>query len=131
MSQLKHLTILRSLRRMLALIVVTAGVFLAVKGLSAQAAFFSNVEDLPIMPGLEEILDAGMVFDKPEGRIVEVVAIGAVSRNAIIAFYKSTLPELGWIREGLTDFARSGEVLRFRIDDRDGEASIRFTIAPN
>ena len=116
---------------MLAFTLVIIGVFLAVKGPSAQAAFFSNVEDLPIMPGLEEILDAGMVFDKPEGRIVEVVAIGAVSRNAIMAFYRSTLPELGWRRESPTDFTRSGEVLRFRIDDRDGEATIRFTIAPD
>tara|TARA_Y100001960_G_scaffold330653_1_gene425269 strand:+ start:1181 stop:1531 length:351 start_codon:yes stop_codon:yes gene_type:complete len=116
---------------MLAITLVTLSIFAAIKDLSAQVTFFSNVEDLPIMHGLEEIFEAGMVFDKPEGRIIEVIAIGAVSHEAILDFYGSTLPELGWRRIGLTDFTRSGEILSFRIDDSDGEATIRFIIAPN
>ncbi|MBH63645.1 MAG: hypothetical protein CL569_14585 [Alphaproteobacteria bacterium] len=116
---------------MLFLALVMAGVSLAGQHPSAQAAFFSQVEDLPIMPGLEEVVDEGMVFDKPEGRIVEVVAIGAVSRQAIMAFYGATLPELGWKQESSTDYARSGEVLRFRVDNRGDEFTIRFTIAPH
>ncbi len=35
------------------------------------AAFRAGVADLPLMPGLAEVPDSGMVFDKPAGRIVE------------------------------------------------------------
>ena len=97
----------------------------------AQAVFFSNVEDLPLMSGLREVVDEGMVFDKPEGRIVEAIAIGAVSREAIATFYNTTLPELGWQQNGSDTFSRSGEVLRYRLGVVDGETSIRFSIAPD
>ncbi len=99
--------------------------------LLAQAAFFSAVEDLPLMSGLLEIVDEGMVFDKPEGRIVEVAAVGVVSRDAVVAYYESALPELGWERRGTAEFARSGEVLRYRLDAAGGTTEIRFTIAPS
>ena len=97
----------------------------------AQAVFFSNVEDLPLMSGMREVVDEGMVFDKPEGRIVEAIAIGAVSREAIATFYNTTLPELGWQQNGSDTFSRSGEVLRYRLGFVDGETSIRFSIAPD
>jgi hypothetical protein len=97
----------------------------------AQTVFFSNVEDLPLMPGLREVVDEGMVFDKPEGRIVEVIAIGAVSREAITKFYNATLPELGWEQTGSGNFSRSREVLRYRLSAVEAEASVRFTIAPD
>ena len=110
------------------------GMFIAGGAMSrplAQAAFFSTVEDLPLMSGLLEIVEEGMVFDKPEGRIVEVVAAGAVLRGAVVAYYESTLPELGWHREGGAEFVRSGEVLRYRLGTVGEMTEIRFTIAPN
>ena len=97
----------------------------------AQTAFFSNVEDLPLMSGLREVVDEGMVFDKPEGRIVEAIAIGAVSREAVAAFYTAALPELGWEQKGSDTFSRSGEVLRYRLGVVEGETSVRFSIAPD
>ena len=116
------------------LVGLTLGMFIAggaMSGLIAQAAFFSTVEDLPLMSGLLEIADEGMVFDKPEGRIVEVVAAGTVLHGAVVAYYESTLPELGWHRKGAAEFVRSGEVLRYRLETVGGMTEIRFTIAPN
>jgi hypothetical protein len=104
---------------------------IAIERPAAQAVFFSDVEDLPLMSGLREIVDEGMVFDKPEGRIVEAIAIGTVSGEAIAAFYNATLPELGWEQIGSDTFSRSGEVLQYRLGVVEGETSVRFSIAPN
>ena len=108
-----------------------AGLLFAVTvGAVAQAAFFSAVEDLPLMPGLQEVADEGMIFDKPEGRIVEAVAAGKVSQDDITAFYDATLPQLGWERTAAATFMRSGEVLRYRLEAVNDDIIIRVTIAP-
>jgi hypothetical protein len=55
----------------------TAVLFLALLSVTALAradAFFQSVNDIPLMPGLNEITDQEMVFDKPEGRIAEAAA---------------------------------------------------------
>ena len=118
-------------RWLIGLALVMAVMPIALEHPVAQAVFFSNVEDLPLMSGLRVVVDEGMVFDKPEGRIVEAIAIGAVSREAIATFYNTTLPELGWQQNGSDTFSRSGEVLRYRLGVVDGETSIRFSIAPD
>ncbi|MDH5749772.1 MAG: hypothetical protein OEY85_10740, partial [Rhodospirillales bacterium] len=40
--------------------------------------FVSGMEDLPLMPGLEEVAASSIVFDTPQGRIVETFATGNV-----------------------------------------------------
>jgi hypothetical protein len=59
--------------------------------------FIAGIEDLPVMPGLAEIADAGLIFDKPSGRIVEAYAQGEVGEQAVLDFYQETLPQLGWL----------------------------------
>ena len=97
----------------------------------APAVFFSTLEDLPVMSGLVEVVGEGMVFDKPEGRVVEAVAAGAAPREAVVAYYEAVLPELGWKRRGNAEFARSGEILRYHLETVGGTTEIRFTIVPN
>ena len=60
------------------------------------ARFVAGLEDLPLMPGLDAVREAGVWFDTPQGRIVEAYATGPVTRGAIEAFYAETLPQLGW-----------------------------------
>ncbi len=115
--------------------------FLALSALGAQgpapaalaeeaAAFMTGVADLPLMPGLAEVPDAGVVFDKPAGRIVEAYAEGAVSRAAVTAFYISTLPNLGWHAKAEALFQREGELLRLSFMGDDGALVVRFTLQP-
>ncbi len=115
--------------------------FLALSALGAQgpapaalaeeaAAFMADVADLPLMPGLAEVPDAGVVFDKPAGRIVEAYAAGAVSRAAVTAFYISTLPNLGWRAKAEALFQREGELLRLGFMGDDGALVVRFTLQP-
>jgi len=135
----------RPLPRRLAGLVVTClpalSALLAASALGAQgpapaalteeaAAFMAGVADLPLMPGLAEVPDAGVVFDKPAGRIVEAYAQGAVSRAAVTAFYLGTLPNLGWRAKADALFQREGELLRLGFMGDDGALVVRFTLQP-
>ncbi len=112
--------------------VLAAGLFPATAGLAAAdgATFVADVEDLPLMPGLAEVSGAGVVFDKPGGRIVEAYAEGAVGRAEVIDFYRRTLPQLGWAAAGGTAYRREGERLEIVILGGDGDLVVRFTLQP-
>ena len=44
--------------------------------------FLAGFEDLPLMPGIKPVANAGVAFDSPGGRIVESYATGAVTPKA-------------------------------------------------
>ena len=96
----------------------------------ADGRFVSGIADLPLMPGLEEIEESAMVFSKPEGRIVEVMARGAVTREAASAFYDQTLPQLGWRPHRAGDWRRENEILRLDMKDGEYGVVIQFTLTP-
>lgn len=98
--------------------------------LAAQDGFIAGVEDLPLMPGLSEIADAGLVFDKPSGRIVEAFAEGAVSRQAVEAFYDSTLPQLGWSPQSNRTFQREGERLHIKVREGAEGVTVEYRLSP-
>ncbi|MGK2285589.1 hypothetical protein [Pedomonas sp. V897] len=52
--------------------------------------------DVPLMPGLAEVADSRLTFDKEEGSIVETVLEGAVAREQAEAYYAGALAGLGW-----------------------------------
>ena len=74
--------------------------------------FLSAIDDLPLMTQLNEIQGSIMEFDSPSGRIIETIAMGAVSEDAVLLFYSETLPQLGWAETSPNTFVRDGEVLR-------------------
>ena len=102
-----------------------------------NSAFIAGVEDLPLMPGLAEVSGAGIVFDKPSGRIVEAYAEGPVSRADVAWFYADvawfyleTLPHLGWQAKAESIFAREGERLQLIYLGSDGDLVVRFVLQP-
>jgi len=111
-------------------------VALAISGLAFaqdQAGFFKNMDDLPIMPGLTELEEAGMVFDSPTGRIVEAFAAGHATDDDIIRFYAATLPQLGWVRGSQTTYSRDGEVLSLELQPPPAAGQplgVRFSLSP-
>jgi hypothetical protein len=120
-------------RRLLiaALIAVAALVGVGAASLRAQVqSYIAEVEDLPLMPGLAEVEDAGVIFDKPDGRIVQAYAQGEVAREAVLAFYHQTLPQLGWRPTGAATFRREGEALSLSFLDGGGALIVRFTLVP-
>ena len=97
---------------------------LAGAGLSpalARDAYLSLAPDIPLAPGLLEFDDGQVVFDKPEGRIVRIEAERLETQGAgdgVPAFYRETLPNLGWQLNGagnsadnVLTFQRGGETL--------------------
>ncbi|MEE8535815.1 MAG: hypothetical protein V3S45_07175 [Kiloniellales bacterium] len=96
----------------------------------AAVAYVAGVEDLPLMPGLVEVAGAGVVFDKPAGRIVEAYVQGQVDREAVLRFYRRSLPPLGWEVLGETRFRREGEELGLEFVSEEGPLVLRFSLRP-
>jgi hypothetical protein len=92
------------------------------------AGFVPGTEDVPLMPGLAPT-DRPVVFDKPQGRIVETAAKGKVTREGVRRFYKETLPGLGW-REEAGEWRREAEALRIETKGRDGDLRVEFSLSP-
>ncbi len=111
--------------------VVVITMVLAGAGARAAERFFSAISDLPVMAGLVEVADARMVFDKPEGRIVQVAASGTVSRTDVLRFYTDVLPRLGWTRAEDGTFRSGGERLSLRMRRGDGTLMVHFSLSPD
>jgi len=94
-------------------------------------AFLQNINDIPLMPGLYEMLEEGVVFDKPGGRIAAAEAITDIDQAAEIqSFYSHVLPRMGWVPAGVNAYIREGEVLRIAIEDQGRDRIVHFTVSP-
>ena len=117
------------------LAVLGFAVLIAAKAQADDPQYLVAVTDLPLPPGLVEDVDAGVNFDKPEGRIVEAIARGSLSKLEVGSFYRAALPGLGW--KPLTDeepgtrWRRGGEILSVDIVDEGNPLVVRFSIAPD
>ncbi len=105
---------------------------LAAQGPARQipARYVADVADLPLMPGLEEMKENRLVFDKPAGRIVESYAGGAMTRHDVLAFYDTTLPQLGWRRDSSGGYLRDGERLQLTLREAAGGVTVQFRLLP-
>ena len=109
---------------------VLIGFCLTAFGAMAGERFLSAIHDLPLMPGLTEASGSAVVFSKPEGRIVEVAAHGAVKRAAVLGFYRRTLPQLGWRLDSKGAFVRERERLALGFSRASGRLVVQFSLAP-
>lgn len=123
---------------MLRAFIFSAFLILAPAPLLAQAQddagapqFFRSLNDVPLMPGLYEMADEAVMFDKPEGRIAESAAYSqSLDRDAIRDFYRNTLPQLGWRHIGRDAFVRQDERLRMRVETEDDYRIVHFMVEP-
>jgi hypothetical protein len=106
-------------------------VIAATLGMSSARAqqFVPGTEDVPLMRELAPVKDSDIVFDKPEGRIIEASARGKVSKAAVRSFYASTLPQLGWKASG-ESWTRETETLHLDFAGHDGDLWVTFTLLP-
>ncbi len=117
----------------LRLIAVIVALGLSVPGLAADPVrFMQTIEDLPLMPGLDEDAASGINFDSPGGRIVEVYAVGRVTAAEVTAFYQEVLPQLGWRGDAGGLYIRDAESLRIEAISAEpsGPLSVRFRVQP-
>lgn len=97
--------------------------------------FLSALDDVPVMPGFVEDVDAAVSFDTANGRIASARISGSrrpgVDAGALLAFYGASLPALGWRAESPTRFRRDGEVLRLTLDSAGAGLALRFDLRPD
>lgn len=104
---------------------------LAMPVLAAEEHFFEALYDVPVMPGLEELPDQAMLFDKPDGRIASVVAASKTLGEADInRFYDETLQQMGWKKGGKNQYVRGSDRLSMDILKRPPLTVVHFTLEP-
>ncbi len=86
--------------------------------------------DVPIMNKLQIETELGFAFDSPNGRIVMIFASTTVSSPEIMAFYNSTLGQLGW-RGNEGTWLRGSEKLKIGIVETVRGPLWRILLKPN
>ena len=86
--------------------------------------------DVPIMNKLQIEPELGFAFDSPNGRIVMIFASTTVPSSEIMAFYGSTLAQLGW-RGADGTWLRGSEKLRIGIVETVRGPLWRILLKPN
>ena len=112
--------------------------FLSATGGQAAERFVDGIEDLPLMSGMENVPAASVAFDSGTGRIVvafaEQAKAGAMDFSAVVGFYASTLPQLGWtagaLSEKMARWTREGEELILEAVAVRPELVVRFSLSP-
>jgi len=103
-----------------ALMLACATVLFAAQPLMAEDNYLSAASDIPLATQLDENVDEVLVFDKPQGRIIQMTATYNTwfsKPAAVKLFYRSNLPNLGWqdVTSGADDrltFRRESEMLQ-------------------
>ena len=63
----------------------------------AEASFVEGLEDIPLPADLTQIEDTGLSFGNEEIRFIEIsFESNTLSFDKVVAFYKETLPQMGW-----------------------------------
>ena len=114
-------------------ILTTASPALAAKDIhgdgktTAALTYSSIMDDLPLMPGMREMPETLVIFDKPEGRIASARVESIIPKVNVTAYYTETLPALGWYPENPQIYVRDNQILTIRFDT---PTSILFELAP-
>lgn len=113
------------------------GIVLAILCLYAHPAqagkeqYFEALYDVPVMPGLEELPDQALLFDKPDGRIASVVAASKTLKEADIRrFYEDTLSQMGWKKNKPNQYLRGSDQLSLEVVRRPPVTIVHFTLEP-
>lgn len=108
---------------------------------SQEGALLDDL-DLPLMDGLVENREAALLFDSPDGRIINAEASGALKANEVNNFYRMVLPSLGWkmniSKSNCEDGAqyclfadREKESLTLNVIENTSGLKVLFALSPN
>jgi hypothetical protein len=96
---------------------------------ASDAGYFSALPDLPLPPSFIEDMGAALSFETGSARIVEGVAHGPAGTD-ISAFYRDSLPMLGWQALGPRRYSREGEVLTLTPQRQGGQQILAIRLEP-
>jgi hypothetical protein len=94
--------------------------------------FIDILGDVPLYEGINVDYDSLLIFDKPDGRYIELVAYikSGVHAAQIEQFYAQSLPMLGWKNMGNRAFVRQNERLKINFHESDSTRFVRFEVSP-
>lgn len=105
--------------------------FFGITPARADQAFFSVLDEIPLMDGLIEQTDDAVYFDTPEGRIIEAKASGTLPAQSVRAFYTESLAALGWKKISTHAYVRENETLSLYVVSNAGTVSVQVTVSPS
>lgn len=96
------------------------------------ATFIEGLEDVPIMTGMKQVPNDTLSFGNEESRLIEVILEGKKAAFGTVGnFYKTTLPQMGWIYQGKRGktfvFEREGEVMEIS-KESENPLRVRITV---
>lgn len=96
------------------------------------ATFIEGLEDVPIMTGMTQIPNDTLSFGNEESRLIEVILEGKKAAFGRVGnFYKTTLPQMGWIYQGKRArtfvFEREGEIMEIS-KEAENPLRVRITV---
>jgi hypothetical protein len=91
------------------------------------------INDIPIMPQFKYVSDSLLIFDKPQGQIVEATILcedSCPSNTNIQNFYSDSLSNLGWSNSSQSSnrYYSNNRQLSFTIQNDNGASIITFTM---
>ena len=94
--------------------------------------YIPGINDLPAPQGFTLKAGSSNIFDVKEGKIVDAIFEGKADKLDIIAFYRQTLPPLGWDILPDNKFERNGEILKIDLyeDIFSGGTQITYQLRP-
>lgn len=120
---------MKLIRLLIVFLVFTAGHAAANTGDTPQ--FLHSISDVPLMPGLVELTDQSVAFDKPEGRIVEtLIVLNEKSERQVRNYYAQTLPQFGWQQTKNDSFVRGKERLELSFEAAEGQGYLKMMVKP-
>lgn len=107
------------------------GLWSAALAPAQDQAFVPGLDGVPVMEGVTIDSDTALIFDHPQGRIVEVQGFTQRAHAEVLAYYGALLPALGWqeVREG--HYRRDAEQLRVMMRDLADGRLLRFRVTPD
>tara|TARA_R110002095_G_scaffold210521_1_gene197817 strand:- start:100 stop:504 length:405 start_codon:yes stop_codon:yes gene_type:complete len=98
-----------------------------------DTAYVQILSDIPLAPGLSLEDDSEVVFDVPEGKIVEVTTFGSADLLETQTFYKESLEALGWkqVPEKEWSYKRDEEFLEISFEDGEDDLQVKFRLMPS
>lgn len=102
---------------------------------AAAETYLTNLPDIPLPDRLSESEEGALVFDKPEGRLIEVRASGSLAPKLVAQFYRDSLPGLGWVmlpiaKDKALRFRRDKEILVIQISENFEGTIVQFQLKP-
>jgi hypothetical protein len=113
------------------IVVMSVGFAPSAKAQDEAFSFFQTINDVPVMPGLLELDEDAVIFDKAEGRIAKGSAVGKyVEIEDIHRFYAQTLPQLGWQQKNPGYYVRDDEYLKMSLKKNQSFNFVHFSVGP-